>query len=331
MEFFNKKEDVIDIQITQYGKYLLSIGEFKPTHYSFFDGDILYDVAHANFSEPQNDSASRIKMDTPRPKTQYVFSGIESQFNTLKGIFEKHTPTISNPSVDWLNFGIVQQAPERNYTLSLPLGDSRDITYYNGAMTGSSEYLLGSNFGNIRIPQLGSDIKYKTYVTYLDPSDEDQIVRDYIPERLSTLGLTGGRFGRLDWFDDGSVIQIEPDYLFLDISEENTDFIKENFDIEVIMVETAKDSDGKIIKKEIPLYFGEGEKFNPEEHVQYYFDIHVDNEIDPELYCASKNRIKRKNIFSDQSLPFRCVGDEEENIINPYDASITSKDSEEIC
>ena len=259
MEFFNKKEDVIDIQITQYGKYLLSIGEFKPTHYAFFDDDILYDVGYANISEPQNNSASRIKIDTPRPKTQYIFSGIESQFNTLRGVFKKHKPAFSNPSVDWLNFGIVQQAPEKNYSLSLPLGDSSlstefvpawDITYYNGFLTGSAEFITGSNIGTVRIPQLDSDIKYKTYVTYLDPEDDEVVVRDYIPERLSTLGLTGGRLGRLDWFDDGSVIQIEPDYLFLDILEENVDFFKENFDIEVIMIDVTTDIYGRTIEKE---------------------------------------------------------------------------------
>ena len=43
MSFFNKKEDVIDLQLTQYGKYLLSQGKLKPVYYAFFDDDILYD------------------------------------------------------------------------------------------------------------------------------------------------------------------------------------------------------------------------------------------------------------------------------------------------
>ena len=43
MEFFNKKEEVIDIKLTQYGKYLLSQGKFKPVFYSFSDEEILYD------------------------------------------------------------------------------------------------------------------------------------------------------------------------------------------------------------------------------------------------------------------------------------------------
>ena len=41
MTFFNRKEDVLDIQMTQYGKYLLSKGVFRPVYYAFFDDDIL--------------------------------------------------------------------------------------------------------------------------------------------------------------------------------------------------------------------------------------------------------------------------------------------------
>ena len=33
MTFFNKKTDVIDIELTPYGRYLLSIGKLKPKYY----------------------------------------------------------------------------------------------------------------------------------------------------------------------------------------------------------------------------------------------------------------------------------------------------------
>ena len=44
MKFFNQKEEVIDIQMTLYGKYLLSKGKFKPVYYCFFDDYVLYDA-----------------------------------------------------------------------------------------------------------------------------------------------------------------------------------------------------------------------------------------------------------------------------------------------
>ena len=71
MSFFNKKEDVIDIQLTQYGKHLLSKGKFKPVSYAFFDEDILYDAKYANITEEQNEAQTRIEA-TPYLKTQHV-------------------------------------------------------------------------------------------------------------------------------------------------------------------------------------------------------------------------------------------------------------------
>ena len=55
MEFFNRKEEVIDIQLTQYGKHLLSKGKFRPSLYAFFDDDVLYDIEYASGGENQKD------------------------------------------------------------------------------------------------------------------------------------------------------------------------------------------------------------------------------------------------------------------------------------
>mgnify|MGYP003142231761 CR=1 FL=1 len=45
MEFFNKKQDVLDLQLTGYGKQLLSRGLFKPFYYTFSDDGVLYMTA----------------------------------------------------------------------------------------------------------------------------------------------------------------------------------------------------------------------------------------------------------------------------------------------
>ena len=59
MEFFNKKEDVIDLQLTQYGRHLMSKGKFKPVYYSFYDDNVLYNSRRADVYEAQNDSEGR--------------------------------------------------------------------------------------------------------------------------------------------------------------------------------------------------------------------------------------------------------------------------------
>ena len=80
MAFFNKKQEVLDIQLTPYGEDLLSRGKFKPVYYAFFDDDVLYDASgSAGIIETQNDAEPRIQENTPKSKIQYVFSGPEKR------------------------------------------------------------------------------------------------------------------------------------------------------------------------------------------------------------------------------------------------------------
>ena len=80
MKFFDRKEEVIDLQLTQYGKHLLSKGQFSPIFYAFYDNDILYDSQYTGLIEDQNTIKTRIKDQTPRSKTQYLYHGLENDF-----------------------------------------------------------------------------------------------------------------------------------------------------------------------------------------------------------------------------------------------------------
>lgn len=92
MEFFNRKEEVLDLQLTQYGKYLLSIGRLKPVYYAFFDDDIDYDTQYqgdppapgntAGPTENQKDTESRIK-ETPRIKAIHSVDTVEKSVNQI--------------------------------------------------------------------------------------------------------------------------------------------------------------------------------------------------------------------------------------------------------
>ena len=86
MEFFNKKEEVIEIVLTQKGRELYSQGKFKPIYYSFHDTDIIYDNAS---EEEQNNIVSRIK-DTPTLKSNtgvsYSLADNKRKFNLYNEI-----------------------------------------------------------------------------------------------------------------------------------------------------------------------------------------------------------------------------------------------------
>lgn len=86
MEFFDRKEEVLDVQLSQYGKYLLSIGKLNPAYYAFFDSDIDYDTQYQGDppapentpgpSENQKDTEDRIKQ-TPRIKAIHSVDSVE--------------------------------------------------------------------------------------------------------------------------------------------------------------------------------------------------------------------------------------------------------------
>ena len=61
MAFKDKKEEVLEIELTAFGKHLLSKGKFKPVYYSFFDDDVVYDWKYSGDSqEDQNYAETRI-------------------------------------------------------------------------------------------------------------------------------------------------------------------------------------------------------------------------------------------------------------------------------
>ena len=82
MSFFDQKQEVLDVTLTTYGRYLYSIGRLLPEYYAFFDDDIIYDSSHSaspwHEPEDQNDIEERILRQTPRMKPVTNRSGVES-------------------------------------------------------------------------------------------------------------------------------------------------------------------------------------------------------------------------------------------------------------
>ena len=101
MEFFDKKEDVIDLVLTKRGKQLFSEGKLKAAYYTFHDTDISYDSLYdGKVDKKQNEISTRIK-DTPYIKAQSQWSDEE---------YEKKKEKISAPYTPQLGkFDIVKQ------------------------------------------------------------------------------------------------------------------------------------------------------------------------------------------------------------------------------
>ena len=76
--FFNQKEEVLQIELTPYGKHKLSNGEMRPEYYAFYDDSILYDGKLGGIVENQNAIVERIE-NTPQLTPQGCFKSNESQ------------------------------------------------------------------------------------------------------------------------------------------------------------------------------------------------------------------------------------------------------------
>tara|TARA_Y100000034_G_scaffold133334_1_gene198517 strand:+ start:1094 stop:2137 length:1044 start_codon:yes stop_codon:yes gene_type:complete len=319
MGFFDTKEDVIDIELTQYGKSLFSRGKLKPSFYAFFDDDIIYDSVYAGFKEVQNDAEDRIKNKTPRSRTQHVFAGLEENISKLtpaEGSEDNEGNAVTKFGPDAF---VLQPLIENEYALGVPLGQSAlgsefapawEINYFHGKMTGSLDFVSGSNLAHFRIPQLSSTLIYETFLAEIAP--EGGLLIDYIPDNLKNLILEEENpmelginvdTGALDAPAAGEkIVQVKPDFLLLEILENNADFWKENYDIEVFKISESINANNRKVLEQQQLYF-----FNPEvdfeitsNHVEHYFHLDVDGDISSKYFCAAQiEETQKRNIISD--------------------------------
>jgi len=88
-KFLDKKERVIDFQLTPYGKHRLSVGQLKPEYYAFFDTGVLYDSEYGGFKEVQTKIHERIKTETQFIEGILLFEEAENSIPPSTFIGEK--------------------------------------------------------------------------------------------------------------------------------------------------------------------------------------------------------------------------------------------------
>jgi hypothetical protein len=274
MSFFNKKEDVIEIELTQYGKHLLSTGRFKPHYYSFFDDDILYDSRFGGFSENQNDAEGRIQEETPIQRVQYLYSGAETEVG--RNVYEIKGPTYAHGNAN--SAGAKRVMPlvpssERNYAFYAPLGKSDyssdkapawNVKLWEGEFTGSVLPWISGSHPGMQIPQLSASIEYRISFA----PEFEQKLKNIIELQKSDAGAASDAFADLQslvkngTLPMAAVVNVKEEMLLMEILEENTVYSNKNFDIEVFIKQTRNPgSKGKVgknasqVEKLIPLVF----------------------------------------------------------------------------
>lgn len=304
MSFFDSKEEVINIELTQYGKYLISKGLFDPQYYAFFDEDIIYDGKFMDIVENQNDIQGRVLDRTPYSKALHNFGKIDEESK------EQSRLIISEDlkELKKLEEGI-KKTSGTEFAPIFPLGTSDynseyypawNINAIKGNIANVIPYIqntnnnIGSdqeNYGFIspflKIPQIeavSGSYRVSAKTKTSDISREEDILLIVTVDEDNSVFLTGRKNGLVNIYD---------------VIEKNVQDKKENFQIEVFVEDEKKNSNGVSKKFWNKLFFfkkptniknnilldediySETRNALPDEtNVEFYFDLLVDEEID---------------------------------------------------
>jgi hypothetical protein len=284
MEFFDKKEDVLDVQLTEYGKNLLANGNLNPVYYAFFDDDIMYDVAGSGYSEIQNQTEPRIQKDTPKLKIIRTRTSAETRVNEFLNNLETAIgSTNSDPANNVAAFKQQQPFAAKGKVDAYPIGRSSLNSQYNPAwqieilskptIQSAQRYLAEDDYID-NTPQINIDIDYQILF------EQGEITFEAISDYLG---------------DTNVYLTMRENYLMMEILEDNTDFEKQNFDVEVYLSQSVQGYVQKSYMIDDSTQFIQPTMNN----VEYYMNLLVDNEIPSEI--ISELNISDKAVSSGAS------------------------------
>jgi hypothetical protein len=311
MTFFNKKEDVIKIELTPHGRRLLSKGLLKPEYYSFLDDDILYDSSNAGFTESNTESKTRILTETPYLRPQTSYKAVDENLQSMEDV---------DVQTKFLQETIGTNTSTDNNTAAW------DITYLHGEISSSISYLSSPTAPLLQIPQIESTIEYTFTVDNIDNLSSDSAgLMDPIMEQQLTM-------------PDGTFLRIDEEKMLLYIMEKNGFSHKDSYEIEVYLYEQDEKKLEKrlsFVHQDVQIENGmlkheidatEAEAHIDPEHVEYYLNIQTDADIPRESICSGLVKLQEKNIFLD--IQEECP-DRTDLEVDFYGSSVTPDDLEE--
>ena len=268
MTFFNKKTEVMQIEMTPYGRYLYSIGKFKPHSYEFVDDDILYKASGS--TEAQEDAHNRIMNETPKLKINRAFQDEAPQVQSPSLIKNKRVMAkkmdLKQPNLSSLGRSSYSSDKLPNFQVSM----------LRGQISGSQLYYeIPSSGGDIPIPQV--DVNLNFYASLKN------ILRDEISQNAVSSEVA----------DDGTFIEVRYEDPIIHLKEFNSFYEKENFEIEVFKLSDSDDEMHPLKFRKVfsnivngllvdNIQASDDVLFQADE-VEYFFSIDVDQEIPEEL------------------------------------------------
>lgn len=333
MTYFNKKFDVLDIQLSPYGRHLLQNGQLMPKYYAFFDDDVIYDSQAANFSEKNSDIKNRIMNETPVLRPHYLFKSIESTIDNDQPFPTAQYDSVKRPIADetskFLQYSLGSSDPTKEKA------PAWNVYCLINEITGAAMQLSSSQYQPLNIAQLDFNIDYEMSI---------QNVSNNIP----SSGLKGTpNLPLSEVFDDGTYVNLDEEQIILLMLEKNGFLFGDSLEVEVFMYETTGSGDSltftenlkplKFLKREKQILndimvVGEpqpvgfrtaGEQITPQ-HVEYYWDCRLDKEIPLDDLCKGINQLKATGLAVDELLDIECPDEPDLLDTSIYTSKVTS-------
>lgn len=253
-----------------------------------------------------------------------------------------------------------QDERNRLYAFYGPLGN---MDYQSGdeMPTWSIEFLKSPITGSIattgsmgeKVYEIYSDLQYKLAVKKTLTPEEEVLFHD-MEDPLDTMPLerVGTALEDVNASSislDGTYIEVVDDYLFLKVGENNTKFLKENFEIEIYKINDNGEESPVAMTNETRLFFDNPEialsdvlsSDNPQlqtdfksadwqahgtegateiytqRFVGFYFDILVDEQIPDEIFCKAMSEDVTTFDYLDKQM-FDCVDTQPPPAYDPY-------------
>lgn len=257
MSIFNKKEEVLKIELTSYGRKLLAQGLLRPEYFAFFDDSIIYDHSYDNNSlEEQNDIKDRILVNSLSLTALNLLEDKELQPLGNSNLFVDYAPSWSIQLLNGI-FDTINSASlyKKEFTLE-------NILYSIEAKDNNDSNLRNQNFSSYNINE-EKYLEVKDDYILLDISElnvsndnENFILEVFTYDELAG-GVQGGAERQLYFYQKyNNVI----DGLIYDEDELPSKLVETNLS---------------------------------EKDVEYYLDILVDDEIDENIIKAKEQKIQQ--------------------------------------
>ena len=282
MTFFNKKEDVISIELTPHGRKLLSKGKLKPAYYAFFDDDILYDSQRGGFTETNSETKARIISETPSMRPQTNYKGVESKIENMR------SHETENNLLTPIGTNKIEEAKTAGWSIS----------FLHNTASSMTSFFSDANSQTLQIPQIESTIEYKMTI----PRGET---------RLTPADLLQSQ----DFSKSNDRINLKTQQVLINILEKNGFNFNESLEMEVFLYEQDQQSYKKLYFREqesliinnmyvdttndMSALFKTEDVPNDPGMVEYWLRMNFDSEISDFDKCSGLQKLNSRDIHLD--------------------------------